>query len=89
MQGFQFIVDDSGWLSSVAADFMETITDNFGKIPMVLYSAKDPVSYTTATNQKQIVSRSLHEAISFSRLSSSCKLIVPLGLPSLSTSMIP
>ncbi|KMZ57141.1 Misato-like protein [Zostera marina] len=86
IQGFRFIVDDSGWVSSVAADFMEIIADNFGKIPILLYSAKDPVSYTNATNKKQIVSRSLHEAISFSRLSLSCKLIVPLGLPSLNTS---
>lgn len=38
-------------------------------------------------NKKQIVSRNLHDAVSFARLSSFCQLYVPVGLPSLSRSM--
>ncbi|KAK9036938.1 hypothetical protein V6N11_021861 [Hibiscus sabdariffa] len=38
------------------------------------------------SSMKQKVVRDLHDAVSFSRLSSFCKLIVPVGLPFLSRS---
>ncbi|CAB4287466.1 unnamed protein product [Prunus armeniaca] len=65
IQGFQFIVDDSG---------------------VLLYAVRGPGSSVDPRSQKQRVSRKLHDAVSFSRLSSLCKLIVPVGLPSLSRS---
>ncbi|CAL4970386.1 unnamed protein product [Urochloa decumbens] len=63
IQGIQFIVDDSGGFSSVAAQYLESIADDYTNTPVLL---------------------SLHDAVSFSKLSSSCNLMVPIGLPSLS-----
>jgi len=45
---------------------------------------RDPVSHGSPRNQRETVIRSLHDAASFSKLSCSCNLIVPMGLPSLS-----
>ncbi|KAM7250701.1 hypothetical protein ACFE04_022584 [Oxalis oulophora] len=84
IQGFQFIVDDSGGFSAVAADFLENIADEYTNTPVLLYSARDPSSRLKSKSRKQTVSKGLHDAISFSRLSSFCKLIVPVGLPYLS-----
>ncbi|KAA8535780.1 hypothetical protein F0562_030786 [Nyssa sinensis] len=86
IQGFQFIVDDSGGFSGVAAEFLENIADEYSNIPVLLYNVRDPVSYMKPRSRKQAISRNLHDAISFSRLSSFCKLIVPVGLPSPSRS---
>ncbi|KAG2724527.1 hypothetical protein I3843_01G020700 [Carya illinoinensis] len=86
IQGFQFIVDDSGGFSSVAADFLENIADEYRNTPLLLYAVRDPGSYAIHKSQKKAISKNLHDAISFSRLSSLCKLIVPVGLPSLSRS---
>ncbi|KAK4584512.1 hypothetical protein RGQ29_022294 [Quercus rubra] len=83
IQGFQFIVNDSGGFSSVGADFLENIADEYTNTPVLLYAVKDPGSHMVPKSQKQVVSKNLHDAISFSRLSSFCKLIVPVGLPSL------
>lgn len=55
---------------------------------MLLYAVKDPGSHMIPKSQKQVVSKNLHDAVSFSRLSSFCKLIVPVGLPSLSRSKL-
>lgn len=55
---------------------------------MLLYAVKDPGSHMVPKSQKQVVSKNLHDAISFSRLSSFCKLIVPVGLPSLRRSKL-
>lgn len=87
LQGVQFIVDESGGFSGVAAEFLENIADDYTNTPVLLYSVRDPNSYMHAMSQKESISRSLHDAISFSRLSSYCKLMVPVGLPSLSRSM--
>ncbi|XP_024978775.1 protein misato homolog 1 isoform X2 [Cynara cardunculus var. scolymus] len=84
VQGIQFIVDDSGGYSGVAASLLENIEDEYTNVPVLLYSVRSPDSYTKAANRKQVISRKLHDAVSFSALSSLCKLIVPLGLPSLS-----
>ncbi|KAF3438908.1 hypothetical protein FNV43_RR17183 [Rhamnella rubrinervis] len=86
MQGFQFFVDDSGGFSAVAADFLESIADEYTKTPVLLYAVRGPVSHTNLRSQKQTVFRDIHDAVSFSRLSSFCKLIVPVGLPLLSRS---
>ena len=87
-QGFQFIVNDSGGFSSVGADFLENIADEYTNTPVLLYAVKDPGSHMIPKSQKQVVSKNLHDAISFSRLSSFCKLIVPVGLPSLRRSKL-
>ena len=85
-QGIQFIVDDSGGFSGLAAEFLENIADEYTNIPVLLYSVRGPGSYMNPSIRKQTVSQNLHDAVSFSRLSSFCKLIVPIGLPSLGES---
>ncbi|WCJ31074.1 hypothetical protein M5689_012589 [Euphorbia peplus] len=86
IQGFQFIVDDSGGFSALAADFLETIADEYTNTPVLLYSARGPSSHTNPQSLKRTVSRSVHDAVSFSRLSSFSKLIVPIGVPFLGRS---
>ncbi|XP_004288066.1 PREDICTED: protein misato homolog 1-like [Fragaria vesca subsp. vesca] len=86
IQGFQFIVDDSGGFSPIAVDFLESIADEYTNVPVLLYAVRGPGSAIDSISQKHRVSRKLHDAVSFSRLSSLCKLIVPVGLPSLSKS---
>ncbi|MCL7036653.1 hypothetical protein MKW94_022154 [Papaver nudicaule] len=88
IQGIQFVVDDSGGFSSVAANFLENIADDYTNIPLILYSARDPRHYTKPMNKKDSISRALHDAVTFSRFSSFCKLIAPIGLPSLSRSKV-
>ncbi|GMH06424.1 hypothetical protein Nepgr_008264 [Nepenthes gracilis] len=86
IQGIQFVVDDSGGFSSVAADFLENIADDYSSTPVLLYAVRSPSSYMNSTTRKRTISRDLHDSISFSRLSSFCKLLVPVGLPLLSKS---
>ncbi|KAL8028965.1 hypothetical protein ABFX02_14G197000 [Erythranthe guttata] len=87
-QGIQFIVDDYGGFSGVAGEFLENIADEYTNIPVLLYSVRSPDLCGDSTNRKMTVSRKLHDAVSFAKLASFCKLIVPLGLPSLHTSRI-
>lgn len=87
-QGIQFLVDDSGGFSGIAAEFLETMADEYTNVPVLLYSIHSPTSDANTSSRKQTISRRLHDAVSFSRLSSFCKLIVPIGLPSLSTSKL-
>lgn len=87
-QGFQFVVDDSGGFSAVAENILENIADEYGNTPVFLYTVRGPDSYIKPGNQNQKMLRGLHDAISFSRLSTFCKLVVPVGLPSLSTSKL-
>lgn len=75
------MVDDSGGFSSVAADFLQNIADEYTNTPVVLYTARDPGSFVSSRSLKRNVSRDLHNAVSFAKLSSLCKLIVPVGLP--------
>ncbi|XP_031495031.1 uncharacterized protein LOC116260726 [Nymphaea colorata] len=84
IQGFQFIVDDSGGFSNVATDFLENISDEYTSTPVLLYAARGPGNYTNILGQHARTLRALHDSVSFSRLSSFCKLMVPIGLPSLS-----
>ncbi|KAI3945991.1 hypothetical protein MKX01_024747 [Papaver californicum] len=88
IQGIQFVVDDSGGFSSVAGDFLENIADDYTNIPLLLYPARDPRHYIKPMSRKDSISRALHDAVTFSRLSSFCKLIAPIGLPSLSRSKV-
>ncbi|KAL0305092.1 UNVERIFIED_CONTAM: protein misato1, partial [Sesamum angustifolium] len=85
-QGIQFIIDDSGGFSGVAGEFLENIADEYTNIPLLLYSVRSPYSSLDSTNRKLTLSRKLHDAVSFSKLSTFSKLIVPMGLPSLRTS---
>ncbi|KAL5539214.1 hypothetical protein UlMin_043779 [Ulmus minor] len=73
-----FIVDDSGGFSVIVADFLENMADEHPNTPVLLFSV-----YTLQT-----VLKDLHDVVSFSKLSSFSKLIIPFGLPSLSTSNV-
>ncbi|KAK6258473.1 hypothetical protein SCA6_012947, partial [Theobroma cacao] len=86
IQGFKFIADDSGGFSPIAADFLENIADEYSNTPVLLYAVRGPGSHMNLRSRKQTVVRDLHDAVSFSRLSSFCKMIVPVGLPFLSMS---
>ncbi|KAL4582375.1 hypothetical protein LXL04_006922 [Taraxacum kok-saghyz] len=86
VQGIQFIVDDSGGFSGVGASILENIADDYTNVPVLLYSVHGPDSFQNPKNRKQNISSKLHDAVSFSALSSLCKLIIPIGLPSLSES---
>ncbi|XP_020275001.1 protein misato homolog 1 isoform X2 [Asparagus officinalis] len=88
VQGIQFILDDSGGFSGVAAEYLENIADEYTNTPVLLYTVRDPHAYIHAKSQKDSITRSLHDAVSFSTLSSYCKLMVPIGLPSLSRSKL-
>ncbi|KAE9462936.1 hypothetical protein C3L33_05156, partial [Rhododendron williamsianum] len=79
IQGIQFVVDDSGGFSGVAAEFMENIADEYSNVPVLLYSVRGP--RTNPSIRRQTLSQKLHDAVSFSTLASFCKLIVPVGLP--------
>ncbi|XP_058777953.1 uncharacterized protein LOC131652179 isoform X3 [Vicia villosa] len=83
VQGFQFVVDDSGGFSSVASEFLENIVDEYTNTPVLLYAARGSRSRANLQTRKRTILEELHDAISFSRLSSYCKLIVPIGVPSL------
>ncbi|CAH8274074.1 unnamed protein product [Arabidopsis lyrata] len=83
IQGIKFLVDDSGGFSAVAADFLENMADEYTNVPVLLYSVRSPMSQMSP---KKTVTNKLHDAISFSRLSSFCKLFTPIGLPSLTGS---
>uniref|UniRef100_A0A0E0I012 DML1/Misato tubulin domain-containing protein n=1 Tax=Oryza nivara TaxID=4536 RepID=A0A0E0I012_ORYNI len=87
IQGIQFIVGDSGSFSSVAAQFLENIADDYTKTPVLLYCVRDPMTLgSSRMNQRESIMRALHDAVSFSKLSSFCSLMVPIGPPSLSRS---
>ncbi|KAH9617797.1 hypothetical protein KSS87_006044 [Heliosperma pusillum] len=85
IQGIQFLVDDSGGFSSVAENFLQNIADEYANTPVMLYTVRDPRSHMCSTSRKRNISRDLHDAVSFAKLSPLCKLIVPVGLPSLGT----
>lgn len=84
VQGFQFVVDDSGGFSSVASEFLENIVDEYTNTPVMLYTVRGSGPRARLQSRNRKILEELHDAISFSRLSSYCKLIVPVGLPSLS-----
>lgn len=82
------MVDDSGGFSGVAASLLENIEDEYTNVPVLLYSVRSPHSYNNVKTRKNVISGNLHDAVSFSALSSLSKLIVPVGLPSLSESKL-
>ncbi|PKA54308.1 hypothetical protein AXF42_Ash000141 [Apostasia shenzhenica] len=84
IQGIQFIVDDSGGFSAIATGFLDDIVDEYVNTPVLLYAVRSPCAYVGGKSQKESFSRALHDAISFGRLSSHSKLMVPVGLPTLS-----
>ncbi|KAK6805060.1 hypothetical protein RDI58_002844 [Solanum bulbocastanum] len=86
IQGIQCIVDDAGGFSGVSAMFLESIADEYPNVPVLLYNARNPSLHMDSKGLKQAISHYLHDAVSFSRLSELCKLIIPVGLPSLSGS---
>ncbi|XP_030472248.1 uncharacterized protein LOC115690133 isoform X2 [Syzygium oleosum] len=86
VQGFQFMVDDSGGFSAVASELLENIADEYSNTPVLLYALRASESHVNLGKRKQTILRSLHDAVSFSQLASFCNLVVPVGLPSLSTS---
>lgn len=86
MQGLQVLVDDSGGFSGVAADFLETIADEYGESPVLLFNVRSPSSFNGSANLWSSTVRALHDAVSFTKLSSFSQLTVPIGLPSLARS---
>ena len=68
----------------MAADFLENIADEYTNTPVMLYSVRGPNACMSLESRKRTILRDLHDSVSFSRLSSYCKLIVPVGLPFLS-----
>lgn len=86
IQGFQFLVDDSGGFASIAADFVESIADEYAHTPILMHTARDPSSYTGFRDMRSSMTRALHDAISFVKLSSFSSLTVPVGLSSLAKS---
>uniref|UniRef100_A0A7N0T9D6 Uncharacterized protein n=2 Tax=Kalanchoe fedtschenkoi TaxID=63787 RepID=A0A7N0T9D6_KALFE len=81
IQGMQFLVDDLGGFSGLSADFLEHIADEYTNTPVLLYRVKHNNSYSQSLSLKKVISRDLHDSVSFARLSQYCKLIVPLGVP--------
>ncbi len=82
-------MDDSGGFSSVAAQFLENIADDYTNTPVLLYCVRDPMTLgSSRRNQRESIMRALHDAVSFSKLSSFCNLMVPIGPPSLSRSIL-
>lgn len=79
-------MDDTGGFSGVATEFLETIADDYTNIPVLLYCARGPGLNVSTRSQRPTISNSLHDAISFARLSAYCKLMVPIGLSSLTKS---
>ncbi|RRT58134.1 hypothetical protein B296_00023023 [Ensete ventricosum] len=71
-----------------SAEVLENIEDEYTNTPVLLYAVRAPGAYTYATNRKSSIARSLHDAVSFSRLSSFCKLMIPVGLPSLRSTQV-
>jgi hypothetical protein len=68
----QVIIHDSGGFSGLAAQYLENISDDYTNTPVLLYCVRDPVSLGSS---KTII-RTWHDVVSFSKLSSSCNLMV-------------
>lgn len=79
-------MDDSGGFSGIASEYLECIVDEYAQTPILLYSARKPITSTEAVRHKNSIVRALHDATSLSKLSSLCSLFVPVGLPCLTTS---
>lgn len=86
MQGFQFLVDDSCGFASIAVDFLENLVDEYVRTPVVMYTTRDPSSFMKFQDLRSSMTRRLHDAISFVKLSSFNGLTVPVGLSSLTKS---
>lgn len=72
----------------MASEFLENIVDEYTNTPILLYAARGSRSRASLQTRKRTILEELHDAISFSRLSSYCKLIVPVGLPSLGSCIL-
>ncbi|KAG0571172.1 hypothetical protein M758_6G207800 [Ceratodon purpureus] len=85
LQGFQFMVDNSGGFAAVAADFLEAVGDEYNRTPKLLFSLRPPWIPPKVSHRDAIVA-SLHESVSLARLSSLSNLLVPAGLQQLASS---
>ncbi|KAJ7536822.1 hypothetical protein O6H91_12G083300 [Diphasiastrum complanatum] len=81
LQGIQVIVDDSGGFSGVASDLLEGLMDDFGKSPFMLFTVRPPRIDVQSSSMKNSIVETLHDAVSFSKLSSLVDLVVPLQVP--------
>ncbi|CAM6100552.1 unnamed protein product [Calypogeia fissa] len=79
MQGFQFLVDDLGGFSCVAADVLDDIVEEYGKTPISLYTVRPP---DDGPSLNGTLTRRLHDAVSLARLALLATVTVPLGLTS-------
>ena len=68
----------------MAADLLEHVADEYPNKPVLLFSARG--THQKSTSRGSSVRRALHDAVSFSVLSGLSSLMVPVGLPSLSSS---
>ncbi|CAI9764242.1 unnamed protein product [Fraxinus pennsylvanica] len=67
-----------------SGEFLENVADEYVNIPVLLYSVHSPDTSIDPKSRKRTITRNLHDAVSFSRLSAFCKLVIQVGLPSLS-----
>ncbi|CAM6084347.1 unnamed protein product [Calypogeia fissa] len=83
MQGFQFLVDDLGGFSCVAADVLDDIVEEYGKTPISLYTVRPP---DDGPSFNGTLTRRLHDAVSLARLAPLATVTIPLGLTSIAQS---
>lgn len=85
MQGFQFLVDNSGGFGAVAAEFLEVLGDEYNRSFKLLFALRPPWTPLAVNHRNSVVS-SLQESVSLARLSSLTNLFVPVGLQQLASS---
>ncbi|CAM6127087.1 unnamed protein product [Calypogeia fissa] len=83
MKGFQFLVDDLGGFSCVAADVLDDIVEEYVKTPISLYTVQPPDDVPSFNGT---LTRRLHDAVSLARLAPLATATVPLGLTSIAQS---
>eukprot|EP00249_Psilotum_nudum_P011144 c22988_g1_i2 orf=453-1829(+) len=84
LQGLQVLVDDSTGFAGIGADFLESLADEYGHTPVLLYAVRSPNSFNRPVDLWNSTNRALHDSVSFIKLSSFSHLIIPIGLPHLS-----
>lgn len=80
MQGLQVLLDDSNGFAAVAHDLLEAVYDEYGKSPVLLFTARPPSSFGKPSSFYKSIARDLCDAISFGALASSSSHVIPLGL---------
>ncbi|GAQ79541.1 tubulin [Klebsormidium nitens] len=85
MQGFQCIVDDSGGFAAVAAGLLTSLSDEYPRLPRVLFAVRPHTSprpasaLNAAASANNPLARALHEAVSLAALSRASDLYISDG----------